>query len=343
MNSEEVREVKKKLRELQVGEEVAAFSVRKRETDGQPQIWVSWAGNRSPVLDRLVEKYNIKEENQKRIDQGFYFLSGELRPGSGIIRVFGGRNEGPGGTLTCLLSTVDGKDNYFVAAGHVLTNFWRCGDPDFLGSIYSYRRGFPPTDSTRFLGKCIYLPSPKERPRPIQHSKGKGVELDIGIVRLDGDADLKQRTTCYGGFGEWPPHRKLKLEGREVMKCGSQETHWTKARVKELNAEVPVYGPEGLLYRFKDQIIVEEIPPQGPLQEKKDPRKPPRKLDFPRNALETPFAVPGDSGTMVVDKATRRPIGMLIAGSILNGLYVVTPFRKIEKFWQERDLIMLRA
>ncbi len=342
MANDEVREVKRKLRELQAGEEVAAFSVRQEKGESQPKIWLSWVGKSSAKLKLFIEEHKGQIEDETPIEQAFYFLSSELRPGSGLIRVFGGRHEGPGGTLTCLLSSMDGQDIYFVAAGHVLTNFWRCTGLDSRGSIYRYRRGFPPSDSTRFLGSCLYLPSQKELPRPIQdRPMGKGVELDIGIVKLEGEADWRQRTTCYGSFGEWPPKRKLKLKGREVMKCGSQETHWTKARIIKLGAEVPVYGPGGLLYRFRDQIILEDIREAAPEEDCRC-RKPPIP-DYPQNSSGTPFAVPGDSGTMVVDKMSRRPIGMLIAGSILNGLYVVTPFPKIQKFWEDRNLIMLRA
>jgi len=46
---------------------------------------------------------------------------------------------------------------------------------------------------------------------------------------------------------------------------------------------------------------------------------------------------------MVVDKQTKRPVGMLIAGSILNGLYVMTPFETIQARLEKMRLVMSRA
>jgi hypothetical protein len=284
--------------------------------------------------------------------QAYYFLSDELRPGSGVIRNFGGRSEGPGGTMTCLLSSIDGRKNYFVGAGHVLSDFWtRKEEPDendevknAVASIYRYRKGFPATNSTRFLGKIRYL-SKKPRPAGASSAGGKGaVEKDIGIVEIqcpEEENDLKQRTTCYGSFGEWrcDPPKAIKM-GQRVMKCGAEERHWTYAVVDNPSCSVAVYGPDGRLYELVEQILLSQTAPYKPLYSTDPPANWP---EGDRRRFEAPFAVPGDSGTMVVDQESRRPLGMLIAGSILDGRYVMTPIKPLWNFWKRKGLLLLRA
>jgi len=316
-----------KLRELQAAGAVSAFSVSESGEDGRPNVWVSWVGPPDGRLTQFrVENPTTEAENL----QDFYFFGNELRPGSGLIRVFGGKSEGPGGTLTCILTSESGGDTYFASAGHVMSDFWR--DIKGRGSIYRYRPGFPPSGSTRFLGKKVLLP--KHWPKPFKKERPKRIYLkDVGIVKLAVDAELKQRTTCYGTFGECPPGKSCEaLVGRHVIKCGSQETYGTEAVVKDPNAEITILGPDNTCYIFRKQIILRDLCPCEP-----------REATCARNSPETPFAVPGDSGTMVVDSETKTPLGMLIAGSILDGLYVVTPFSIIKEFFDERKLVMMRA
>lgn len=341
------------LRGLQAVGHITAYSVtRGEEPDAPPRIWVSWVGPPTRVVEEFLQVHSVSHKFRDQLHQDYYFLSDELRPGSGLIRVFDGKSEGPGGTLTCLLTSKDGQDLYFAAAGHVLTDFWR--DTTGQGSIYRYRKGYPPTGSTRFLGKVIYLPPSlpkpinKVIPEPREHvdftlagvrkyDPGSEAVLDVGIVKLDVDmdAELKQRTTCYGGFGECPSGECVTLEeDMRVMKCGAQETHWTEAVVLEVRRPcITIYGPDKTRYHFRDQIILRDLYPWELC-----------KTSLPRNSIETPFAVPGDSGAMVVVKETKMPVGMLIAGSLLSGRYVVTPFKEIKKcMFDEAKLVMQRA
>lgn len=287
--------------------------------------------------------------------QGYYFFQSpqpqplpELRPGSGIIRVFGGRREGSGGTLTCFLSSKDGRDDYFVAAGHVLSNFW---DEDDIAemrreegpeaSIYRYQRGFPATNSTLFLGKLTYL---SNELKPVNRGPDQELTLDIGIVKIRGGVKPVQRTTCYGSFGEWPDEEGYPPEktpaGLPVMKCGAEETHWTHAVVESDGREVSIYGPRGLRYKLHKQVILR-------LEHEKllESTDPPSDWSAKRHQdSQTPFALPGDSGTMVVERHSKRPVGMLIAGSVLDGRYVMTPFKTIHDFWQQKyDLVLRRG
>lgn len=314
------------------------------------------------LLDELISEHGPEGIIRKPSNaQAYYFLQSqqaiprrELRPGSGIIRVSGGRSEGPGGTLTCFLLSKDGRDSYFAAAGHVLSNFWK---DDIAGarreepaaSIYRYQKGFPATNSTRFLGKIDYL-SPALR--PINRAAHQELNSDIGIVKIQGKVEPVQRTTCYGSFGEWPektqPYKKTP-EGLAVMKCGAEETHWTYAVVESDGVEVPIYGPNGQLYKLYDQAILRYKPHDQILLGQEDSKflkgtDPPKNWSAKEQEVsQFAFAIPGDSGTMVVERESRRPVGMLIAGSVLDGRYVMTPFRTIQKFWEECDLVLRRG
>lgn len=262
------------------------------------------------------------------IRQEFSFLgTNELRPGSGIVRVSGGVPEGPGGTLTCFLSSRDGRDTYFMAAGHVLSNFWTCKcNPE--SSIFLNRKGYPSATSSRFLGNLVKPESFLSQP------VGSLIYSDIGIVKLAGDVELKQRTTGFGSLGEWPPDEPGYVRrGQCVMKCGAEETHWTEAKVEQTRYCGWVYGPEQK-YFVLNQVLLRA------LSEDEDSEGTP-----PNNSKATPFAISGDSGSLVVEQETKRPVGMLIAGSVLEGRYIMTPIRTLYRFWTrpKLDLILLRA
>jgi len=317
--------------------------------------------------------------------QAYYFLSQELRPGSGVIRVSGGRAEGPGGTLTCLLSSRDAQDIYFAAAGHVLSDFWKSDIPDQEGSVYLNRRGFFSTPSRRFLGKLLKL-SPRPERVPFAPSLGglhfglpRKPFIDIGLVKLEGDFDWRQRTTCYGSFGEWAENRDEEIprtrplggddeethlevpdrdrfkiiKNRVVTKCGAEEKHFTDAVIDDCSTTVTVYGPEGEKFQLHGQVILRELSsPMTPdsqthcrytASENRDKQEDNEGDKECHKRPTIPFAVPGDSGTMVVYKESKRPLGMLIAGSILDGRYVVTPFNALEKFWEAEDFVLLRG
>lgn len=328
-------EIIDELRKLQSEGRVGAFAVSGEEQ--APKVWLSWTGEQPEELAKLIDSHrvSVSTEARRQAQDYYFFFNDELRPGSGLIRVFGGKSEGPGGTLTCLLTSKDGQDLYFVAAGHVLTDFWR--DTKGQGSIYRYRKGYPSTGSSRFLGKVLYLPREEQLPKPIPKKERpplnwKRASLDVGVVRLDvnlEEVELKQRTTCFGGFGEEPVDA---TEGMRVVKCGSQEAHCTEAVVvAPSSGEVTIYGPDGAKYLFCDQIILRDL------------HHCEKNMICPRNQRGTPFAVPGDSGTIVVDVATRKPLGMLIAGSVLDRFYVVTPFKQINRFFDEIGLVRQRA
>src|SRR4051794_38944041 len=127
-----------KLRSFQMAGEITAFAVSGKEGE-KPKIWLSRIESQTEDLTDFINSHEGTEAQPQGQDY-YFFFNDELRPGSGLIRVFGGKSEGPGGTLTCLLTSKDGQDLYFLAAGHVLTDFWR--DIKGHGSIYRYRKGY---------------------------------------------------------------------------------------------------------------------------------------------------------------------------------------------------------
>ncbi len=289
----------------------------------------------------------------------FHLLSTEFRPGSGIIRRVDGRPKGPAGGLTCFLSSRSGDELYFLSAAHVLTNYWRglVRGSDRRGSIYRNIKGFPDAESQLFAGKLFRaseLPPHVGDDSVVKGKSGKGtcfghVTLDAGIAKLENGFIIRQRTTCYGSFHELLPPgdpERLPEPDTEVIKCGPEEPHETSARVMSPNATVEVVGPKGERYLFSGQIVLG--PP--PEKEKECAKFREENLGIPtrvsasqNSSLKFAFAAAGDSGTIVVEKKTKAPIGMLVAGSILSGMYLVTPIGALKEFWEKEELIFRRG
>ena len=263
--------------------EIIAYSVEVAQEVPEVQLVTvgpepAWIQNWERRLRQAHSRARIQHQHQASLY--YLFAQGpspeeepaqEARPGSGIIRVVGGVPEGPGGTLTCFLSTKDGRDTYFAAAGHVVSNFWKAkaydpnGSLDPKGAIYSYRKGFPATNSTRFFGDLGYLThQPQKMYKWGPHPKPK-VDLDLGIVKFEGEFEWIQRTTCYGTFGEWPGQAPGKAHAKDsVMKCGAEETHWTFAEVVEVDKPVWVYGPDRV-YELRGQVILKDVNDPNPI------------------------------------------------------------------------------
>jgi hypothetical protein len=339
-----LREMVGVLDEFRSAGSVAAYSLD-TASGGSPKIRLEVVGPPSPDLSEFLNRQSIALFEISSQAEIFHLLGGELRPGSGIVRSFSGRPEGPGGTLTCFLSSRDGRNLFFVAAGHVVSKYWEFKN----GSVYRRRQGYPGTDSSRFLGEIFKVSDP---PIPRDSDDRREPSIDVGIVELKGRFELKARTTCYGSMGEWVGEPKYVKKGDSVMKCGAEETHWTTAEVYEERKSVWVYGPDKPIFRLNHQIIL-SLP--GEVTKQENVRCSAQgvelakrqgddiKADLPENSPRIPFAVAGDSGTMVVDSETKRPIGMLIAGDIIAGRYVVTPFAPIQKYWSRFGLVLLRG
>lgn len=304
----------RRLRSQQAQGKLAAFSL------ADSTLRLRTVGPGIELKHNLEQEFpGISVDDPIEQKQPFHFLSRELRPGSGIVRAVDGTPSGPGGTLTCLLSSRDGRDIYFAAAAHVLTNYWKGETPPVKSSVYLNERGFPSRESVRFLGEVDVKNNVSAHPDLADPNipPSSGVTIDIGIVKLEGDFAWRQRTTCYGSFGELSDDAVK--QRWEVRKCGAEEPHGTPApngeitKIVDSDYSVAVYGRDPSPYSFQHQVIISGAG----------------------------FAVPGDSGTMVVESGSRRPIGMLIAGSVLDGLYVMTPISALRQFWEDRDLVFL--
>lgn len=314
---------KGKVASFKISEEKDGTHIRLRTIGMAGRAAKTWATQE--VAPNLAKE--IKIETADNQDRPFYFLARELRPGSGIVRAVNGGPRGSSGTLTCLLSSKDGRNYYFVAAGHVLTNFWEAENHNDEIRIHRDGPGFPGTNSSRLLGRIAYKSDPPPDAYLEEQTDKRDPRRDIAIVELTATLDLKQRTTCYGTFGE-PDGMKPKV-GQKVMKCGAEEPHFTEAVVDDDDEEVVIYGPKFTLYRLTQQVILKTQPPD----ESRSKTRP--RIDS--------FAGSGDSGSIVVDRDSKRPLGMLIAGSVLDGRYVMTPFGSIAEFWEKYNLVFIRG
>ena len=295
-----------------------------------------------------------------------------LRPGSGIVRVVDGQEKGPSGTLTCFLSSVDGNEIYFLTTSHVLTNYWdygektkkkgkmECGQGD---SVYRNTRGYPSAVRPRSLGTVTSSSCPPFCPTKVQNWVTP--DLDAGLVKVRNEFfEIVQRTTCYGSFGELADNPLDPYPGQIVTKCGAEEPHGGVARVVCILASpIKVHGPSvdrggrDHEYCFDRQVLLSTNPPASSCKGKSNQgqrRKHPVCLCGAAHctrhhlpSVDSPhdhrFAAPGDSGTMIVDYETKAPVGMLIAGSVLTGYYVMTPIKTLKKYWETKGLIFRRG
>ena len=127
---------------------------------------------------------------------------------------------------------------------------------------------------------------------------------DAAIARLNNGVAAEARILGLGPItGSVEP-----VAGMEVAKQG-RSTGLTNGRVVSVNYETSVsWGvrEDRRAYRFVEQVRVEPISP------------------------ERPFVKFGDSGALVVEKQTRRAVGLFFAGP-QNGSYgLVTPIRQVE-------------
>ncbi len=235
---------------------------------------------------------------------GYEFFAGEARPGTGIVAVRSGAEIGPGGSLGLFLrEKKDPTKIYFLAAGHVLTGFFK----EIRAEIYRGVGGLTGVHQRRRLG-VVTSTDVLKLSYPERDILRWNV-TDAGVVRLD-TGDYDPGTTCYTSLGA-----PVKVEiYAEVMKCGSEEPSFTGGVVLGTDWKIRVVHNKRV-YLFKDQILVES------------------------EGFRPPFAQPGDSGTMVVViQGSRKVVGMLMAGSVRGGVFFLNPIRALENDWKNMDL-----
>ncbi len=253
------------------------------------------AGERGPVQERLIE--NLRETfgdalEEREVDQPTHFL-GQVLTGAGIVRDQPLDPGGPEGTLGLPLIDGDGR-LYFLAAGHVLSNFWQ-------------------TSTTNDAIDWFAAPGQPENLGRVHHA-GKVTPLSSGsldaglIVARPGFSSLN-RAAC--AFDVAPTSTKVEDE-TEVEKCGFRSPHRTRANVIWPKIKAVVDHLEKR-YIFDNQIYIEPGSSPG-------------------------FAQLGDSGSVVVTADKREFVGMLIAGSVVDGFFIVTPAAALEKYWVSKGL-----
>jgi hypothetical protein len=123
---------------------------------------------------------------------------------------------------------------------------------------------------------------------------GQANAVDCAVASLDRAASLKATIRRIGPFTRRAQTASL---GQVVIKSG-RTTQLTEGIVRDLNFSGRIsYGTHGTAL-FRNQIVV-----QG--------------------STATPFSQGGDSGSLVLEKRMKRPIGLLFAGS--NAITIVNP------------------
>lgn len=274
-------------------------------------------------------------------------LAGEARPGTGIVAVQGVEEIGPSGALGLFL-VVDKEpdDIWFLAAGHVLTGLLGRVTPESSSAGPSVPPAgangpvlMEPTEVThafrsrngllagvihRKLGRVRYVTQlepaatietrketvqivPSRSPLPFH-------QVDAGLVRLDGPVAWVQESTCYGGIAALTKAQ----EGDVVKKCGPEEPFNTGGVVRGLDWKFRAVHDKKV-YLFEKQILV----------------RCGTKDDLPEQVQ--PFALPGDSGSLVVNEK-RQPIGLLIAGSVRHNYFFLNQISELEMLWRQKNL-----
>lgn len=249
----------------------------------------------------LLKEIPREEIELRKVRGPFGFLSGEARPGSGIVLVRGGQEAGPAGTLGLFLRAREGGKLFFLCAGHVLSNY---GAEDAGHDVYRHSSPLSASGPPRKLGVVDHIEPliPYGRARPEYN------RFDAGVVSLDSSVEWLPATTCYDAI----TGLASATEDMKVMKCGSQEPFFTWSYVDSISWTGLISSPRGE-YGFKNQVLLSS-------------------REFRR-----PFAAPGDSGTIIVTDEAKA-VGLLIGGSVRDGLFLVTPIQELRTYWEGRKL-----
>jgi hypothetical protein len=111
--------------------------------------------------------------------------------------------------------------------------------------------------------------------------------MDAAIAEVEGGV---LTDTAIAGVGSFSPKPMASALNQSVMKHG-RTTGLTLGIVSDVTADVNV-DVAGRIGRFVGQIAI-------------------------RSASHTPFSSGGDSGSLVLDAVSRRPVGLLFAGSVM--------------------------
>jgi hypothetical protein len=168
-----------------------------------------------------------------------------------------------------------GKDHFVLSNNHVLANENR---QPLRSEIYQpglLDNGDPATDGIAKLTQFV----------PLQPSANNTV--DCAIAKLDNPKLATGR--FLPGVGKLKSGTPLvATQNQAVMKVG-RTTGFTQGVIFDLSADVKVGYDIGTL-QFSDQILI-------------------------KSTTTKPFSAAGDSGSLIVDKKKKQPVGLLFAGS----------------------------
>lgn len=164
---------------------------------------------------------------------------------------------------------------YALSNNHVLANVNKGRTGDPIVQPGTYDGGTQPRDVIGLLSEFV----------PLKFD-GQMNKVDAAIAQVSPSLVTAQNK-CFGGIKAEP------LEAKRFMvakKCG-RSTELTRGIVTDTQATVRVgYGTDGSAL-FEDQIIIMGIP------------------------FIYPFSSPGDSGSVVLEEFSNRPLGLLFGGS----------------------------
>lgn len=263
-------------------------------------------------------KKPVQMSDARAAVSGFRLFAGSARPGTGIVAVRDGQEVGPRGALGLFLAErKDPREIWCLAPAHLVMNLT---EKKLYPDVYRSQQGLTAGSQRRKLGTVRH--AKKVVPYPSEESEDDfWNDCDAGLIKVD-DVNWKQKTTCYGLVG---PPKKAEPES-VVRKCGPEEPHSTWGEVFGVDWKIRVVH-EKKVYLFKQQIMVRSK----------------KKENSDEWLYRPPFALPGDSGSLVVDDADRRPVGMLMAGSVRDNYYFLNPIMELQEYWSKNSAELVQA
>jgi hypothetical protein len=169
-----------------------------------------------------------------------------------------------------------GRKRFLLSNNHVLANSNDAASGDAIVQPGPYDGGKDPKDRIARLSEFVRI-----------RFGGSAANLvDAAIAEPLPGTLVKRDNVWFGRAGTKPVAAELNL----LVKKAGRTTQNTRGRVSGLNASVRVnYGAAGVAL-FRNQILIVSLTSQ-------------------------PFSQGGDSGSLIVTDAGRKPVGLLFAGS----------------------------
>lgn len=133
----------------------------------------------------------------------------------------------------------------------------------------------------------------------VQINFSGGVNLVDAAIAQTNPTLVTPESKCFGQISSTP---QIPFMWQVVKKCG-RSTQTTRGIVTDINATIRVgYGTSGIAI-YQNQILIAGIP------------------------FIAPFSQPGDSGSLILDQFSNKPVGLLFAGS--NIVTIANPIQAV--------------